>query len=120
MESPKMYIFINSSLNMTNGKMISQACHITHQIVDELVNDKYETYPPSENIMTYMKWNLNCTKIILKGTQEELVELLKLPGARGFYDSGNTTQGTENCLTVVGFLPCAKLEGTDINKFKLL
>jgi peptidyl-tRNA hydrolase len=119
MDSPKMYIFINKNLNMTTGKMISQACHITHQIVDELVSDKYETFPPTEYVMTYMKWNNNCIKIILKGSEEQLLELLKLPMARGFYDSGNTTQGTKDCLTVVGFLPSSKLD-IDLTKFKLL
>jgi peptidyl-tRNA hydrolase len=119
-EPPKMYIFINSDLNMTAGKIASQASHITHQIVEELVRNGYEQFPPSEEYKTYMRWNKNCTKIVLRGTTEQLLELLKIPNSRGFYDNGQTTQGTANSLTVVGFFPCANIDGLDINKFKLL
>lgn len=116
----KMYIFINSDLNMTTGKIASQASHITHRIVEELVRNGYEQFPPSKEYISYMKWNSNCTKIVLKGTAEQLSELLKLPNSTAFYDNGQTTQVESGSLTVVGFYPCNDMDMSIINKFKLL
>jgi peptidyl-tRNA hydrolase len=118
-EPPKMYIFINTDLNMTAGKIASQACHITHQIVEELVRDGYENFPPTAEYMTYMKWNKNCTKIVLKATTEQLEDLLKLPNSRAFYETGQTTQVALNSLTAIGFFPSSNLDNV-VSKFKLL
>lgn len=118
-EPPKMYIFINSDLNMTSGKIASQACHITHQIVEELIRNGYEQFPPSPEYMTYMKWNKNCTKIILKASNNELLDLLKLPNSRAFYESGQTTQVPINSLTAIGFFPCSTMDYVT-HTFKLL
>jgi len=116
MAEPKMYIFINSDLNMSSGKIASQACHVTHRIIEELVRNGYEHFPTSNEYLTFMKWNKNCTKIVLKATHEQLLELLQLPNSRGFYDNYNMIQ---NCLTAIGFFP-----SSDINdftsKYKLL
>lgn len=100
-----MYIFVNSDLKMTAGKVASQVGHIVHVIVDECVRESYETFPPSPLSLTYQSWNSCCTKIILKATEQELKELLNRKDARGFYDSGRTTQGTNDALTAVGLLP---------------
>lgn len=116
---PKMYILINSDLNMSAGKIASQACHITHMIVEELVRNGYEQFPPSNEYMTYMKWSKNCIKIVLKASNDQLLELSKNPMARSFYDGGNTTQVPVNSLTAVGFLPSADLDKL-IDEYKLL
>ncbi len=84
----KMYIFINSSLKMQPGKIASQVGHIVHRIVDTLVRIGYESYPISEDYKTYLKWNKKCTKIILKATENQLLELMTMKNAMAFYDAG--------------------------------
>lgn len=112
-----MYLFVNSDLKMTAGKMASQVGHMVHVIVDECVRDSYETFPPSSMSIDYQRWNSCCTKIVLKATTEQLKELLKRSDARAFYDSGRTTQGTADSLTVVGLLPSKPQESlTDMYK----
>ena len=118
-EPLKMYIFINNDLNMTSGKIASQTGHIVHLIVDELVRNGYEKFPVSNEYKNYMIWTRNCTKIVLKATTEQLMELMKLPNARSFTDSGPTTQVEQNSLTVVGFLPCNTMADI-IKDYKLL
>lgn len=113
-EPPKMYIFVNSDLKMTSGKIASQTGHIVHLIVDELVRNGYEKFPTSNEYKTYMTWTRNCTKIVLKATTEQLLELMKLPNARAFTDTGPTTQVEQNSLTAIGFFPCNTM--TDIIK----
>jgi peptidyl-tRNA hydrolase len=114
-----MYIFVNQDLKMTAGKTASQVGHIVHIIVDELVRDSYESFPPSEKSKVYQVWSQCCTKIVLKACDDQLKELLKRADARPFYDSGRTTQGTNNSLTVVGLLP-GKPQEALIKDFKLL
>ena len=118
-DSIKMYIFINTDLNMNAGKIASQTGHIVHRIVDELVRSGYEVHPPSNEYITYARWSRNCTKIILKATHEQLEFLMKLPNARHFIDSGPTTQVAQNSLTVVGFFPGTDL-GDIVKDYKLL
>ena len=116
MTDPKMYIFINSDLNMSPGKQASQVAHITHRIVEELVRNGYEQFPTTTEYMTFMKWNKNCTKIVLKATTEQLLELLQLPNSRGFYDNYHMMQ---NCLTAIGFFPSSDMDDF-VSKYKLL
>jgi peptidyl-tRNA hydrolase len=118
-EQPKMYIFINSDLDMTSGKIASQTGHVVHLIVDELVRTGYEKFPMSEECKTYMKWNRNCIKIVLKANTEQLKELLKLPNSRAFIETGQTTQVEQNSLTAIGFFPGA-LSQDDVKGYKLL
>ncbi len=119
MTEPKMYIFINSDLNMSAGKIASQASHITHRIIEELVRSGYEQFTISNEYLTFMKWNKNCTKIVLKATTEQLLELLQLPNSRGFYDNNNMTQVPSNSLTAIGFFPSNNMDNI-ISKYKLL
>lgn len=116
---PKMYIFINSDLEMSSGKIASQCCHVTHVIVDELVRDGYESFPASDDYKMYLLWNKHCTKIILKASNEQLLELMKHKSARAFYDNGKTTQVESGSLTVVGFFPSCNLEEL-VKEYKLL
>ena len=119
MDQLKMYIFINSDLGMSPGKIASQVGHIVHIIVDELVRNGYEIYPPTEEYMNYAIWSKNCTKIVLKATTSELNELKTLNNARYFIDSGQTTQIEPNSLTVVGFFPGYATDEF-VKKYKLL
>lgn len=107
----KMYIIINGDLKMSPGKMIAQCCHIVQIITDELVRDGYENYPPSINYINYMKWCKNCTKIILKATEEQLKKLMtNNNNVRCFYDNGITTQVKPGSLTVIGFFPASPVD----------
>jgi peptidyl-tRNA hydrolase len=123
-EPLKMYIFINSDLNMTTGKIASQVGHIVHMIIEELVRNGYEQYPISEEYLAFAKWNKNCIKIVLKATQQELLELLKLDSkndlrVRAWYDNGQTTQVLTGSLTGIGFFPSSTMDQL-ISGYKLL
>lgn len=113
-----MYIFVNKDLEMTKGKTCSQVAHVTQLIVEEIIRQGYEIYPPPESYFTYMTWKSQCTKIILKASEKELRELMKQREARPFFDDGQT-QVKPNSLTVVGFFPCTEIEDFT-NNFKLL
>jgi peptidyl-tRNA hydrolase len=112
---PIMYIFINSDLNLSKGRMIAQACHVTSIIIENIIRQGYEVAPPPPSYFTFMKWRKQCTKIILKATTEQLKELMKLEGAVHFIDSGDRIP--DNSLTVVGFPPSATM---DVKEYKLL
>lgn len=116
---PKMYIIINSDLNMEKGCIAAQVSHITHIIIEELVRNGYEKFPPSQEYMTFMKWKKCSTTIVLKAGESQLKELLNMKNARAFYESGQTTQVAEGSLTVIGFFPSTEM--SDIaKKFSLL
>ena len=115
-----MYIFVNKDLDMTKGKTSSQVAHITQQIVEEIIRQGYEIYPPPESYFTYMKWKSCCTMIILKASENELGELMKRKDSRPFFDEGRTTQVRSGSLTVVGFLPCEEKEEFGNKYFQLL
>lgn len=110
----KMYIFVNNDLNISTGYLAAQACHITHVIIKELMINGNEIFPPSEEYIRFMKWDKNCTKVILRATESQLLELLKLKEARGFYDNGKITS-----LTAVGLFPTTEIPDI-VNKCKLL
>ena len=113
-----MYLFVNTDLNMSKGKMCSQIGHIVQLLTEEIIRAGYEQHPPPESYFTYIKWKSNCTKIILRATTDQLKELIKLKGARYFIDDGKT-QVPENSLTVVGFYPNSDM-GDTVKDFKLL
>lgn len=103
-----MYIFVNKDLGMSAGKIASQVGHIVHKIVDEILNNAYENLISDENYLNYLKWNKDCIKIVLKASEDDLRELLKLKNAKYFIDS-KSTQVEDNSLTVVGFPPCSNM-----------
>ena len=126
-----MYIFVNTTLGMGKGKIAGQVGHAAQyvtakilrtgfdhivknhlsKILDPTYNDS-EVSPPDE-YERYMKWESGSKKVILKATQEELLELQKLPESVSIYDAGRT-QIAPNSLTVVAFYPTSKLK----DKFK--
>jgi len=114
MDNLKMYIVLNSDLGMTPGKMASQACHVVHLIVDEIIRNGLTSISTPPEFLTYLKWNNNCTKIILKASESKLLELIKMKNVRAFYDSGNTTQVKDGSLTCIGFFPCTEKEMKNI------
>lgn len=113
-----MYLFVNTDLNMTKGKIASQVGHAVMVITEEIIRHGYEKYPPPQSYMMYMKWKENCVKIVLRATTDQLKELLKMEEARHIIDNGDT-QVPENSLTVVGFFPSNKM-GEIVKDYKLL
>jgi peptidyl-tRNA hydrolase, PTH2 family len=113
-----MYIIVNDDLKMTKGKTCSQVAHITQLITEEIIRQGYETYPTPESYVTYMKWREHCTKIILKGSEFELRELMNDSKARYIIDDGQT-QVKPGSLTVVGFGPNVDKKCL-LKRFKLL
>jgi PTH2 family peptidyl-tRNA hydrolase len=115
---PVMYLVVNNDLNMTKGKTAAQVGHAVQGIVEEIIRKGYETSPVPECYYRYMKWKKHAAKIVLKGTQEQLLGLAEHPEARKVIDDGQT-QVPENSLTVVGFFPNDQL-GELMKEFKLL
>lgn len=113
-----MYIFVNKDLKMSSGKMCSQVGHVVQLIVEDIIRNAYEVYPVSENYINYEKWKKNCTKIVLKATEEQLIELIKLKNSKYVIDDGQT-QVKPNSLTCVGFVPCSNMKNI-AKKYKLL
>ncbi|QKF94815.1 peptidyl-tRNA hydrolase PTH2 [Fadolivirus algeromassiliense] len=116
-QAPIFYIFINQDLGMSKGGQLAQVVHITQIIVEDLVKKCYETYPPSKECMMYMKWKAVPTTVVLKATGEQLQELIKKEGAKGFVDSGNRIP--DGTLTIVGFNPTNTM-GEFVKDYKLL
>jgi peptidyl-tRNA hydrolase len=122
----KMYIFINTSLGISHGKMISQACHLVGIMTDEVVRMSYEVFPTPLECILYEKWKTNCTLIILGANAAQFEKLSKVKGVRHFFDTGKTTQVESGTLTVLGFFPGANFmesgsdKKIDLTEFKLL
>jgi len=119
--SPIMYILINADLKLSVGQIAAQTAHIVHLIIDENIRNGYESYPVPESYVTYMKWCQNPITIVKKTSEEKLNELLKIPGARYFYDDvyNKQTKQKSSQLTIVGFSPSCILTDT-MNDYELL
>lgn len=119
-EYPVLYVVINNDLNMGKGKIASQVGHVIESIIEELVRTEILSSNLKKTIVNdYNIWKYNGrTKIILKGTTEELMELCKIDGAKYVLDAGKT-QIESGSLTAVGFPP-SKTKKELLKKFKLL
>lgn len=118
---PVMYIVVNNDLKMSSGKTASQVGHAVQLITEEIMRIGYESTNMEEkkHYMTYMKWRQHCTKIVLKASNDELNNLLKIDIARPIIDDGQT-QVAPNSLTVVGFYPSSTIGNEYLKDFKLL
>jgi peptidyl-tRNA hydrolase len=113
----KMYIFINTDLGMTPGKIYSQLIHLTRQMTSEIIRLGYEVSPTPKECILYKQWENKPTTIVLKANTLQFEELLKIKGVKTVIDSGKTTQVESGTLTVLGFLPGENIG--DVDKFKL-
>lgn len=113
-----MYIVVNDDLKMKPGKIASQVGHVVQLITEEIIRSGYEDCPAPKTYFDYMKWKMHCTKIVLKGSTQQLQELIEKHNARFIIDDGQT-QVEPNSLTVVGFPPSSEL-GAIVKDFKLL
>lgn len=109
----RLYVILNSDLNMSIGKSISQACHAITEVLalDSERGKLYRADGPG-------------TKIILQGNTEQIQEALgnaewsDLP-FYGMVDKPPTTEGTENKLTSAAFGPITKAEAKFLKRFRL-
>ena len=113
-----MYFVINDDLKMGKGKIASQVAHACQACVEALIREAYEARKPKDRYLTYMKWKKNCTKIVLRGTELQMRELMKRDECFAIIDSGQT-QIPENSLTCICFPPSAEL-GELFKDYKLL
>ena len=101
-----MYLFVNSDLKMKAGKIAAQVGHAAQEITEQLVKMRYENNGMlPDPYVRYFKWSkMGAKKIVLKATQEQLIEMTKMREAVAITDSGRT-QVAPGSLTVVGFYP---------------
>lgn len=71
----KLYIIINSDLDLTPGQIAAQISHITQLIVEHVLVGFYESNE-CESYTRYSKWRLNPVTIIKKASGRELENLL--------------------------------------------
>ena len=114
----RLYAVINSDLEMSEGKKISQGSHALIETLDVARNDHPERFygyrlePPG-------------TKLVLKATEREIrnlmdkAEELDLP-CYLMVDSPPTTEGTEYKVTAAGFGPLTSKESKLLRKQSLL
>jgi len=100
-----MYIIVNNDLVMGKGKIASQVGHVVGLLTEKCMQSIYEN-ADLKVTKDYLDWKryYGTKKIVLKGSELQLKELLHHPNALHIYDSGRT-QIPDNSLTVVGFLP---------------
>jgi PTH2 family peptidyl-tRNA hydrolase len=113
--SIKVYIIVNTDLNMSKGKTISQACHAIAAITR--LNEKNKS-------RIYSEWINNGEPIIvLKSSENQINQLLhtnsKSKGLKyvEIYDAG-LTQVKADSLTCIAFHPTTELD--ELKKFKLM
>ena len=114
---PTFYIFVNSDLELSKGQLMAQISHITQVIVEDLVKKCYDVFPTTKECIDYMKWKIVPVTVVLKATTNQFQDLIKMPGAQGFIDSGNRIPN--DSLTVVGFYPTDTM-GEVVKGYKLL
>lgn len=120
MDQPCMYIFVNSDLKMSKGRVAAQCGHIVGIVIEKLVRMGYEIYPPPKEYYDFVKWKNNCTKIVLKATTEELLEMSKLDGTYYFEDSNERFHGNDKVMTCVTFNPGNGSVFDFVGNYKLL
>ena len=108
------YFFVNTDLKMNKGKIAAQVSHVTRKMMTELIESNYyKEY-------AYQVWNQSGnTTVVLKATQEELLQLKSHPKAFHTIDAGRT-QIPAGSLTVVGFRPDFLMNLPDFSSYKLM
>jgi len=123
----KFYIFVNTSLNMGPGKACSQVGHVVQQIIEKIVKEgcdaindvSYDTLLTggsvnvSQEYMDYLAWKEKPTKVVLKASGQQILELAKDKNACYIIDDGDV-KIKKGSVTAVGFPPCNRLN----DKFK--
>ena len=111
-----MYVIINKDLKMTPGKVAAQVGHVTQFVIEQLVAETYESAIHSEHCINYMKWKGEPTKVILRGTTEELLYASKRDDTKYMFDPPRPD--AEPKMTAVAFFPSNTL-GKLMKKYDL-
>jgi PTH2 family peptidyl-tRNA hydrolase len=118
-DNAKMYIFVNTLLNMGKGKIAGQVGHGVSHMVRYLENNKNNAYK---------NWLSNGeAKIVLKASEDQLNNMIKKYNDVNseiwcfeIHDLGKT-QIAPNSLTVIAFNPIYDYEvPKDFKNYKLL
>lgn len=113
-EDYKMYILVNDDLKMGKGKIGSQIGHVVGEITERIIRNSYESSSVNQIYINYQKWKkTGHGKIILKATQQQILDLIDEPNTVVIIDEGRT-QISPGSMTVLGFYPSNNLK----NKFK--
>lgn len=115
-----MYLIIKQSLNMSKGKSCAQVGHAVMGVVEthckltkQNPDNKFEKSCYND-FDAYAEWRKDCTKIVLKATDDQWEKLKKLP-CFIVVDSGYT-EIPPNSETVIAFWPMRKHEAPEIIK----
>lgn len=94
----KMYVLINTDLKIGTGKKISQAAHAVQAVTEVMCNSK-------KDLLKRYKTS-GQTKIVLKATEQQMMELINVYEADLKYilDAGHT-QVAAGSLTALAFYP---------------
>ena len=99
----RIYVLINSSLKMSNGKIISQICHGITDIIDNLNlpcnNVIYKNYKS----MGQPKIILKCQEVLLKQIYEKYCDKSKKVWCIPIFDAGKTQVPSESFTCLVFF-----------------
>ena len=96
-----VYIFINTSLKMNNGKIASQVSHLSRTMTLAI----FQQGADSDLTKRYNDWIATGSEIIiLKASELEIRKLASRPDSCAIVDEGHT-QVEPDSLTVLGFFP---------------
>jgi len=99
-----IYIFVNTSLSMKNGKIASQISHLARTMTLNIFSKNED----DDIVKSYNDWVTTGSKIILsKASDSQIQKLASLSGSCAIIDEGHT-QVEPNSLTVLGFYPSQK------------
>lgn len=115
-----MYILVNDDLKMGKGKIAGQVGHVVGLLTEEIIRKSYEFDKGIPDCYSrYMMWKATgYAKVILKASEEQILQLINEPESMYIRDAGRT-QIAPDSLTVLGFYPNANLK-EKFKDFKLL
>lgn len=106
--SISMYVFVNSDLGMSAGKIAAQVAHVAEKIAVEMMERICGDGMVGGHMLKYRHYlGHGHRKIILVATEKQMRELMKEEDAMHIIDEGYTEVPPDS-LTVVGFFPSDK------------
>lgn len=107
-----IYIFINCSLKMNNGKIASQISHLARTMTLTILKQATD----SDIMLRYNDWIATGSKIIVSTAPESSIQKLALLSDSCVIIDEGYTQVEPNSLTVMGFFP--SVYKPEFNKFR--
>lgn len=104
-----MYILVNNDLKMGKGKIASQVGHVVGHIIEDILRNALEN-PTADGLTDYkmfLQWKNNHgnKKIVLKSTENDLINFIKTEKKCRYVLDAGRTQIAPGSLTVIGFYP---------------